>query len=79
MELELDICEERHYTIPQIAEKWNRDPKTIRGWFRNEPGVLISGSDETRYGRKRIHISVPRSVMMRVHRKHWPNAIQPLT
>jgi hypothetical protein len=42
---------------------------TIRRLFRDEPGVLKVGSPELRFKRKRWQISIPQSVLERVHHK----------
>jgi hypothetical protein len=58
---------ERHYTVFELAEKWGLSHMTIRRLFENEPGVLVFGSNETRYGRKRTTMRIPESVAIRVH------------
>jgi hypothetical protein len=60
---------ERHYSVNEIAEMWNLAYNTIKAMFRNEPGVFAIGSEETRYGRPRITLRIPESVMLRVHKK----------
>jgi hypothetical protein len=66
-----DIALERHYTVFELAQMWNVSHMTIRRMFESEPGVLIFGSDETRYGRRRTTMRIPESVAIRVHRdKH---------
>jgi hypothetical protein len=41
----------------------------VKTLFKDEPGVLAIGSDETRYGRARITLRIPESVLQRVHTK----------
>lgn len=63
-----DVAKEKHYSVFEIAEIWGLSHMTIRRLFEREPGVLIFGSEETRYGRKRTTMRIPESVMIRVHR-----------
>lgn len=58
---------EKHYTVLEVASIWSISHMTVRRMFENEPGVLVFGSDETRYGRKRKTMRIPESVMVRVH------------
>jgi hypothetical protein len=60
---------ERHYTVNEIAEMWNLAFNTVKAMFKNEPGVFAFGSEETRYGRPRITLRIPESVLLRVHKK----------
>jgi hypothetical protein len=60
---------ERHYTVNEIAEMWNLAYNTVKAMFKNEPGVFAIGSEETRYGRPRITLRIPESVLLRVYKK----------
>jgi hypothetical protein len=60
---------ERHYSVNEVAEMWNLAYNTIKAMFKNEPGVFAIGSEETRYGRPRITLRIPESVLLRVHKK----------
>jgi hypothetical protein len=60
---------ERHYSVNEISAMWNLAYNTIKAMFKNEPGVFAIGSEETRYGRQRITLRIPESVMLRVHKK----------
>jgi transcriptional regulator GlxA family with amidase domain len=60
---------ERHYSVQQIAKLWNYSDDTIRRLFQNEAGVVRIGNGETRFKRKRWQLSIPESVLIRVHRK----------
>lgn len=60
---------ERHYSVNEIAALWNLAYNTIKAMFKNEPGVFAIGSEETRYGRPRITLRIPESVMLRVHKR----------
>jgi hypothetical protein len=60
---------EQHLSVNEIAELWGLSYNTIKGLFKDEPGVLAIGSEETRYGRPRITLRIPESVLLRVHKK----------
>jgi hypothetical protein len=60
---------EKHYSVQDICELWGWSENTIRRIFQNEPGVIKIGSPETRYKRKRWQLSIPESVVVRVHAK----------
>ena len=60
---------ERHYSVQEIAELWGYSAQTIRRLFGDEKGVLKIGSPETRFKRKRWQLSVPESVLIRVHQR----------
>ena len=60
---------EKHYTVRQVAEMWSFSENTIRRLFRDEKGVIKKGSPETRFKRKRFVLSIPESVLLRVHDK----------
>ena len=65
----LELATEKHYTPQEIADMWAVSANTVRREFRNEPGVIEFGSDETRWGRKRKLMRVPASVLIRVHER----------
>jgi hypothetical protein len=60
---------ERHYSVQEIAQLWGFSFNTIKNLFKNETGVLSIGSPETRYGRQRITMRIPESVMLKVYRE----------
>ena len=62
-----EIAMERHFAPQEVAELWNVSCNTARRIFRNEPGVIEFGSDETRWSRKRKVMRIPASVVARVH------------
>lgn len=70
MNLPADISLERHYSVSEVAAMWGVSYMTVQRLFQNEPGVLVFGSDETRWSRKRKTMRIPESVLMRVHRSH---------
>ncbi len=58
---------ERHYSVKQVAEMWGYSPRTIIRLFQDEKGVLKIGSPETRFKKRRFQLSIPESVLIRVH------------
>ncbi len=59
---------ERHYSVAEIAALWNLSPDKVRRLFQNEPGVLVLGDAQPRYGRRRhTTLRIPESVVQRVH------------
>jgi hypothetical protein len=65
----LPLALERHFTPLQIAELWSVSTDTVLRAFRDEPGVLEFGSDETRWSRRRKTLRIPESVVVRVHQR----------
>jgi hypothetical protein len=65
---------EEHFTVPQLATRWNMSRTTVWRWFMSEPGVvqLSKRPDGKRVSRKRerIGLRIPASVAERVYRKH---------
>jgi hypothetical protein len=66
----VDIALERHYGVREVAEMWNVSDDTVRKLFRDEPGVLAIGSEETRFKRGYVTLLIPETVLKTVHRKH---------
>jgi hypothetical protein len=60
---------ERHYKPREIAEMWGWSVKTVIRRFRDEPGVLKAERPETRSKRRYSQITVPESVLLRVHQR----------
>jgi AraC-like DNA-binding protein len=60
---------EKHYSVKELSELWNFSENTIRRTFKDETGVLRKGRPETRFRRKHWTLSIPESVVMRVHQK----------
>lgn len=58
---------EKHYSVQQVSKMWGYSPKTIQRLFQDEKGVLKVGSPETRFKRRRFKLSIPESVVVRVH------------
>ncbi len=61
---------ERHYSVAEVAELWNLSEDKVRRLFQNEPGVLVLGNAQPRYGRHRYTtLRIPESVAERVYRR----------
>ena len=60
---------EPHYSPRQVAEMWGWSVKTVIRRFRGEPGVLKAERPETRSKRRYTRISIPESVLLRVHER----------
>ena len=60
---------EKHYSVQEVAELWGYSENTIRRIFQDEKGVLKQGRPETRFKRKRFQLSIPESVLIRVHQR----------
>ena len=56
---------EKHYTVQDLADRWQRAPNTIRKLFQHEAGV-ISISLGTG---QRASLSIPESVLARVYER----------
>ena len=66
----LESAAERHYSVQQLAARWNLSSDTVRKLFENEPGVLVIGNEGRKYSRRRyITLRIPESVAERVHRR----------
>jgi hypothetical protein len=64
---------EKHYRVKDLAELWSLCENTIIHLFANEPGVLRV----RRPGGKRAALSVPQSVVLRVHERLGQNSFEP--
>lgn len=64
-----DFAQEKHFSPQQLADLWGLHPKTIRSLFLDEPGVLVYGTEETRFKRPHRTLRIPESVALRVHRR----------
>ena len=53
---------------------WNVSTETIRRLIHSQPGVLIFGSAETRYKRKRETMRIPASIVDLVHEHYHKRA-----
>jgi AraC-like DNA-binding protein len=60
---------EKHWSVAEVSERWGYSEQTIRRLFRDEPGVLRIGAPERRFKRKRWQLSIPESILIRVHQR----------
>jgi hypothetical protein len=60
---------EPHYRPKQVAEMWGWSVKSVIRIFKDEPGVLKIERPGTRTKRGYSQISVPESVLLRVHQR----------
>ena len=68
---ETSRIDEHHYSVAELANRWNLSPDTIRKLCENEPGVLVLGESLTRRGKRRYTtLRIPESVAARVYRHH---------
>ncbi|MGD1215474.1 MAG: hypothetical protein ABR861_10870 [Terriglobales bacterium] len=61
---------ERHLTPKEISRMWGWSTKTVIRRFRNEPGVLLVERAESRTKRPYSQITIPESVMVKVHERY---------
>lgn len=62
------VSAERHYTVGEIASRWNLSEDAVRRLFCNEPGVLALGNSSAgRRKRRYVTLRIPQSVLDRVH------------
>lgn len=66
-ELPRDPAFEKHLTVTQIAELWGRSYNLVKRLFENEPGVVKLVSNGTLAKRRYTTLTVPASVVQRVH------------
>jgi hypothetical protein len=59
---------EKHYRVKELALIWGLSPKTVSRLFANEPGVIRVANDLTNR-RKYATLSIPESVVSRVHER----------
>ena len=65
---------ERHFSVPEIAERWNMAGETVRRYFGDEPGVLRFGEGTRlvgrgKYKKRRFVLRIPESVLARVEER----------
>ena len=63
------VALEKHYSIGELAKRWELSDNTIRRIFNKEPGVLQLFHGESRFKRGYTTLRVPESVVQRVHRR----------
>jgi hypothetical protein len=63
------VAFEKHFSVQHVAEMWNFGVDKVRELFRDEPGVIIEGSEESRYKRGYKNMRISESAIRRVHAK----------
>lgn len=66
---EIMLCEERHYSVAELAAVWNLSKQTIRRLFQDEPDVVRIGEQEVRHRRMYVTLRIPETVVRRVHQR----------
>ena len=66
---EESTCEERHYSVNELAVLWNLSKQTIRRLFQDEPDVVRIGENDVRRKRAYVTLRIPESVARRVHQR----------
>jgi hypothetical protein len=59
---------ERHFSVAEIAARWNLSPDAVRRLFAREPGVLVLGNPASSH-RRYMTLRIPQSVAQRVHQR----------
>jgi len=65
----VDLANEKHYSVIEIAKLWALSEKTVRRIFEREPGVIRWSREETLHKRGYRTLRVPETVLLRVHRR----------
>lgn len=65
----VDLANEKHYSVIEIAKLWALSEKTVRKIFEREPGVIQWGTEESLHKRAYRTLRVPETVLHRVHRR----------
>jgi len=65
----VDLANEKHYSVIEIAKLWALSEKTVRKIFEREPGVIHWSTEERLHKRGYRTLRVPETVLHRVHRK----------
>jgi hypothetical protein len=65
----VDLANEKHYSVMEIAKLWALSEKTVRRIFEREPGVIQWSREETVHKRGYRTLRVPETVLHRVHRR----------
>ncbi len=58
---------EKHYTAKEIAGLWRLSEDTVRGLFRDYPGVLKIAQPARRFKRAYCSLRIPESVVQKRH------------
>jgi hypothetical protein len=65
---------EKHYRVQELVNLWGFCHSTVTHLFANEPGVIRLSSGTGR--RKYVTLSIPESVVLRVHQRVCQDALQ---
>ncbi|SPF32819.1 hypothetical protein SBA1_110026 [Candidatus Sulfotelmatobacter kueseliae] len=65
----VDLANEKHYSVIEIAKLWALSEKTVRKIFEREPGVIHWSTQERLHKRGYRTLRVPETILHRVHRK----------
>jgi hypothetical protein len=60
---------EQHFSVQEISKLWGWSEDTVRRAFRHEPGVIVISHPERRAKRPYSRLSIPESVLVRVHER----------
>lgn len=68
MQVDQQVAFERHWSVEELAERWNLSTSFIRKPFLKEPGVVVFWR-QLPHKRAYRTIRIPESVAVQVHRK----------
>ena len=63
------VHDERHFTVPELAELWGFSDDFVRELFRSEIGVLKVVRPEKMHKRRYVTLSIPESIVKKVHER----------
>jgi len=67
------VAFEKHYSVQHVADLWNFGVDKVRELFRDEPGVIMEGCEESRFKRGYINMRISESAIRRVYAKLTTN------
>jgi hypothetical protein len=70
----MERAAEVHYSVAEVADRWQLSADVVRELFRNEPGVLKLERPAGRFKRCYTTLRIPESVLSRVHNRLSQNA-----
>lgn len=62
-----EMMTEKHFSLQELADKWNLSYDFVLEHFRDEPGVLVTTGPYKGRRRRRGTIRIPESVALRVY------------
>ncbi len=65
----MGVYKEQHFSVSELAKLWGFSDDFIRELFRNEVGVLKVVRPEKMHKRSYTTLSIPESVVKRVHER----------